>query len=309
MNANRKADLQRKLALAPVPKPPVGLAERIKREIPKQLRFNADQERQQLSKSVAFNLRVAASILLLVGSAYLALYLLTRVDQQERPAAIAAARRAPAVAAEPAASPAPPPPAKLGKNKPKRQVLIAEAKEEKQEDAAAPPPPAAIEAVSVTRAAKVHSAALNGIELRDQGLDRFARAVPVRESEVRLEQEITRSPVSGKTMLRVSIDKGADISDVDLEIIGARRLATDSATSVYVMEESSAKIRLHYRQDYAEKTIERNVRDVVAWPAASRRTKAAVLAAEWARGGDRGAIIRAAREAGLDELADAVEKR
>ena len=97
MNANRKADLQRKLTLASVPKPPAGLAERIKREIPKELRFNAEKERERLSKAVAFNLRVAASILILVSSAYLGLQLLSRLDQSsptsEQPSRIPAAYR------------------------------------------------------------------------------------------------------------------------------------------------------------------------------------------------------------------------
>jgi len=83
MTANRKADLQRKLTLAPVAKPPAGLAERIKREIPKDLRFNAETERERLSKAVAFNLRVAASILVLVSSAYLGLQLLSRLDEKQ----------------------------------------------------------------------------------------------------------------------------------------------------------------------------------------------------------------------------------
>src|SRR5712692_8673465 len=97
MNANRKADLQRKLTLAPVAKPPAGLAERIKREIPKDLRFNAETERQRLSKAVAFNLRVAASILVLVSSAYLGLQLLSRLDEKQpitQPARIPVALRA-----------------------------------------------------------------------------------------------------------------------------------------------------------------------------------------------------------------------
>ena len=84
MTANRKADLQRKLTLAPVAKPPAGLAERIKREIPKDLRFNAETERQRLSKAVAFNLRVAASILILVSSAYLGLRFLSQIDEKQQ---------------------------------------------------------------------------------------------------------------------------------------------------------------------------------------------------------------------------------
>src|SRR3984893_14447132 len=85
MNANRKADLQRKLTLVPIPKPPAGLAERIKREIPKELRFNVEEERERLSRAVAFNLRVAASILILVSSAYLGLQMLSRLDETQQP--------------------------------------------------------------------------------------------------------------------------------------------------------------------------------------------------------------------------------
>src|SRR6267378_8238195 len=100
MTANRKADLQRKLTLAPVAKPPAGLAERIKREIPKELRFNVESERERLSKAVAFNLRVAASILILVSSAYLGLQLLSRIEEKE-PAAQQPARLPVALRAEP----------------------------------------------------------------------------------------------------------------------------------------------------------------------------------------------------------------
>ncbi|HKO00450.1 MAG TPA: hypothetical protein VJ032_02085 [Thermoanaerobaculia bacterium] len=77
MNANRKADLQRKLALAPVPKPPAGLAERIKTEIPKELRFDAARERERLSHSVRFSIAVAASVIVVISSAYLALQIMT----------------------------------------------------------------------------------------------------------------------------------------------------------------------------------------------------------------------------------------
>jgi hypothetical protein len=82
MSPNRKADLQRKLVLAPVPKPPAGLAERIKREIPKQLAFDAEKERRRFSQSVNFNLRVAASIILMISSVYLCIELLSRRVQE-----------------------------------------------------------------------------------------------------------------------------------------------------------------------------------------------------------------------------------
>jgi hypothetical protein len=78
MTRNRKADLQRKLTMAPVAKPPAGLADRIKSDIPRHLAFQPEKERAQLRKSAMFNLRIAASIILLVSSLYLALHLLSR---------------------------------------------------------------------------------------------------------------------------------------------------------------------------------------------------------------------------------------
>jgi hypothetical protein len=80
MTQNRKADLQRKLALAPVAKPPEGLADRIKGEIPLNLRFEPERERARLWQSASFNLRIAASIVLLVSSLYFALHLLSRSE-------------------------------------------------------------------------------------------------------------------------------------------------------------------------------------------------------------------------------------
>jgi hypothetical protein len=78
MTRNRKADLQRKLTMAPVAKPPAGLADRIKRDIPQHFAFQAEKERTQFRKSTMFNLRIAASIILLVSSLYLALHLVSR---------------------------------------------------------------------------------------------------------------------------------------------------------------------------------------------------------------------------------------
>ncbi|HEV7488231.1 MAG TPA: hypothetical protein VGQ65_21360 [Thermoanaerobaculia bacterium] len=78
MTRNRKADLQRKLTMAPVAKPPAGLADRIKSEIPRHFAFQPEKERAQLRKSAMFNLRIAASIILLVSSLYLALHLVSR---------------------------------------------------------------------------------------------------------------------------------------------------------------------------------------------------------------------------------------
>lgn len=94
MTRNRKADLQRKLAMAPVAKPPDGLADRIKSEIPRHLRFEPERERAHLRQSVAFNLRIAASIVLLVSSLYLALHLFSRSDSNTKPVTMMAERTA-----------------------------------------------------------------------------------------------------------------------------------------------------------------------------------------------------------------------
>src|ERR1700730_2985744 len=129
MNANRKADLQRKLTLVPIPKPPAGLAERIKREIRKELGFNVEEERERLSRAVAFNLRVAASILILVSSAYLGLQMLSNYEKRE-PAALQAPT---AARAQPRAVPEAPPQsaAKLDKQQPLENVREEQARSRK----------------------------------------------------------------------------------------------------------------------------------------------------------------------------------
>ena len=66
MNSKQRAELQRKLTLKAVPRPPAGLAERIKSDIPKYLQAEPDRFS---GRSLAFNLRIAASILLVVGAA------------------------------------------------------------------------------------------------------------------------------------------------------------------------------------------------------------------------------------------------
>ncbi|HYR27633.1 MAG TPA: von Willebrand factor type A domain-containing protein [Thermoanaerobaculia bacterium] len=85
MNSKRKADLQRKLSLAPVPRPPAGLAERIKNDIPEYLR--PDAERRRMTSSLSFNLRVAASLVVLLSAVIAAVYLLEPEDQMKQMAA------------------------------------------------------------------------------------------------------------------------------------------------------------------------------------------------------------------------------
>ncbi|HEY8848742.1 MAG TPA: hypothetical protein VIO12_05585, partial [Thermoanaerobaculia bacterium] len=85
MNSDRRANLQRKLTLTPVPKPPSGLADKIKSEIPKNLLLDTEQERRRLSQSVAFNMRVAASIRLLVSGLYVWLHLMSQKTEEQKP--------------------------------------------------------------------------------------------------------------------------------------------------------------------------------------------------------------------------------
>src|SRR4029079_3657657 len=135
MSPNRKADLQRKLSMAPIPKPPAGLAERIKSDIPQHLLVDVRKERERLSRSVSFNLRVAASILLLVGSAYLALHILSR---EERASIGKMKMEAPSnvvVAPKPQPAPAAAAPARMGESTPpvelkKAAPIVAEVKTE-----------------------------------------------------------------------------------------------------------------------------------------------------------------------------------
>jgi len=175
MSPNRKADLQRKLAMAPIPKPPAGLAERIKSEIPQHLLVDARKERERLSRSIAFNLRVAASIILLIGSVYLALRVMTMKDldrtAMEVPKNVTVMPKAPAPAAAPArVAEAAPPPVVLRKSAPAPKPAAEPKRERARREeavagggsatgiaapaapAAAPPPPVA-ESISVTAAA------------------------------------------------------------------------------------------------------------------------------------------------------------
>ena len=74
MNSKRRAELQRKLSMGAVPRPPADLSDRIKADIPAYLQ--TDVERARFSGSVAFSMRVAASILLLITTAFVTLRLL-----------------------------------------------------------------------------------------------------------------------------------------------------------------------------------------------------------------------------------------
>jgi len=86
MTSKRKAEIQRKLSLTAVPRPPDDLLDRIKGDIPRYLSVEAERER--FSRSVGFNLRVAASILVLISAAA-ALFMLV---PDNGPAAFTASR-------------------------------------------------------------------------------------------------------------------------------------------------------------------------------------------------------------------------
>lgn len=102
MTRNRKAELQRKLAMAPVETPPSGLADRIKNEIPRDFRFAPERERAHLRQSVSFNLRIAASIILLTSSLYFAIHLFSRASSNSSTTLAMKDERATSPAARPA---------------------------------------------------------------------------------------------------------------------------------------------------------------------------------------------------------------
>ena len=99
MTSKRKAELQRKLTLVAVPRPPEDLADRIKADIPKYLTM--EPERARFSRSVGFNLRIAASIIVLISSLAAVLFVLA---PDRAPLASAAKEEKPVVA--PAEAPA-----------------------------------------------------------------------------------------------------------------------------------------------------------------------------------------------------------
>jgi hypothetical protein len=101
MKNRRKAELQRKLHAAPLPKPPAGLSERIKRDIPPDFHYSTNSDRSRFSMFNALSLRVAASILVLVGGAYFTIRLMSEAEKREfrSKSAIALPQNAPAPAA------------------------------------------------------------------------------------------------------------------------------------------------------------------------------------------------------------------
>ena len=250
MKANRKADLERKLTLAPAPKPPAGLADRIKTEIPKHLRFNAESERKRFSGSVMFSMRVAASILILISSLYLAVRFLSRAENERGQVAVAVPKR---VAAAPAVAAAAPPPAvfaerdkddrqpkalALRKEKPQSVVAAAEelkvAKSEPMISVTAnapiitPPPPAAAgvaaqagarrtvyDSIAVSRSvAKVTDRPTESV------IQRFSTPATLPTGTIALDAEAVRGRFDDTTIyLRASADSGIAARDVRMDVL------------------------------------------------------------------------------------------
>ena len=82
MNSDRESELRRRLEMTEIPPPPVGLADRIRGDIPDDLFSGKELVRPQRTR--LFLLQIAASVLLLAGSAYM----VTRVLIIGEPAAV-----------------------------------------------------------------------------------------------------------------------------------------------------------------------------------------------------------------------------
>ncbi|MEA2491866.1 MAG: hypothetical protein QOH21_3658 [Acidobacteriota bacterium] len=100
MNSKRKADIQRRLAMASVPKPPDGLADRIKADIPQYLKAGR-ADRQRHFRSISLNMRVAASFLLLISALFVSIQLMSPEEEMK---ALRVANKGTATAVAPTAS-------------------------------------------------------------------------------------------------------------------------------------------------------------------------------------------------------------
>ena len=374
---NRRAELQRKLASTPAPKPPADLAERIKKQIPENLRFDADQERERFGSAIGLNLGVAASILVLVATAFLALRILSRSGvQQAQPAAMKTAQ--PAVMQRSSSGGQPPaavvetttqtpPPVKHAARRthasragqPTPTVLDSAGRSStgttvtnqvaELAPAPPPPPPAAaaapapvVQSIRVTASAPaVYDRTAKKIATNvpvDDALIQRSAAPPSLPDGITLDVEAAEQPlIPGDIVLRASFDCGAVVHDLRVDVLlgsdvtssqrwlamswrwGTATFASSSRTTLVEFalpntgEAPLATVRAHYRldDDPAEQTLEKVVQrsDVASWSAASRRSKAATLAALWAhRSADRMTIANAAREAGLADLAAEIEQ-
>ena len=321
MTTKRKAELQRKLALAPVPKPPAGLADRIKGEIPKQLMIDTTGERARFRQAVAFNVRVAASIILLVSSVYLALHLLSRKFGPQETLTMARAK-------EPAAAPivlpnTPPPPvsqeakAEAQKQKP---IVMAESRRETLNQPQAKTEPAQARTADAADAVRAEEPAVAGGAAPAAAESAPASApAPMAAKVARafsLDVEASAAPFDpAKHIVRVSLDGGHDATpDVafnDDAVASWHTLASDT-TSLYEITlrpqtGGADDVVATVRVGGTERVIRRS--DLHAWSDASRRMKATTLAAALDAGVPPKDVAAKARAAGLDDLAAAAEAR
>jgi len=257
MTANRRAELQRKLAVAPVEKPPAGLASRIKNEIPKDLRFNAEGERKRFGQSVRISMAVAASVIVVIATAYLGLRITstTPTVEQAKPSSAVSRDRVS------------PPAQEIAIAEPKKDVQIIKHRARKQQApvvpaiAAAPPPPPADEGPSFAREVAAADEARNAAASKSA----VAAGAPAAASKT----EATRSPISGKVMV---------VSGGVLDAV--------------------AQAQAPAREEALKK-----------WKDVSAEAKIQILKEELARGAEPGEVARVAREAGLNEFADSIEKK
>jgi len=264
MTANRRADLQRKLAMKPVEKPPAGLATRLKKDIPTELRFNAELERKRFGRSVQLSMAVAASVIVVIATAYLGLRVTTSekaTSDQRTPAAAVVQRSDRDLPAPQAIPPAPvAKPAVVAEN----QTKVVHARRKQAE-----PIPVVAEAPAVFAPQPEAAKEVAADELRNVAATQAAApsaaagAPPANE----VKSEATRSPISGKLM----VVRGAAVMD---------------ASTVPAREEMLKK-----------------------WKDTSAETKIQILKEELARGAEPGEVARVAREAGLNEFADSIEKK
>ena len=346
MRPNRKADLQRKLSLAPVPKPPAGLADRIKHDIPKPLLVDAEKERTRMRQAVAFNIRVAASIILLVSSLYLALNLVSRKFSPEKPQTLAKNTPAPVPQPQLAAAreldriaPAAPPPPAAAVPKPSRtrlddrqQAVVAEARpeplvardeaEDKEETGAGlkegvvggTADGITVSASAPMMAPAAKAAAAPASQPDEALVERFARS-NVAAAALTLDVEAAAAPFDdAKQIVRVSLDGPhdgkPDVAFNDAAVATWHGIASDG-TSLYEVTLRPGRTGNDVIATVQAGGMQRVIRrsDLHAWNDASRRMKSASLAAALAAGAPPEEVAAKARAAGLDDLAAAAEAR
>ncbi|HUJ16045.1 MAG TPA: hypothetical protein VL284_19810 [Thermoanaerobaculia bacterium] len=248
--------MQRKLAVAPVPKPPAGLAERIKSQIPKELRFNADRERDRFGHSVRFSIAVAASVVVVIASAFVVLRVTETTGPRQEIRAIRNAPVPPPIAAPAAAPP-------LAATQPQEAV-------KKQNEIA---------------------------KTLDHPLE-LARRDEMRplEKDKKKEEVAATAQVASKPAATGGIAREAETANV---------ASAPSAPAVAQFDAVAAKAA----PAAARSAVENKIEPPPNWRDLTRDEKIKFLKDKLAHGADPKQIVNMAREAGLDEFADEIEKK